>query len=180
MITCVLISNDLDHGNEIKVKGLTKDNIYKKCNFKTSDNFELINSWNYKDNVIELWGKNKGKEKFKINKISNIDESLYTNNKEIYNKAIFLMHNNNEYCNFSLDTLDKFISETIIIETMNNNIENNIQENNIQENNIQENNIENKEIHENMTKEINEDNNSEYSYDSELSYELYCYSSDED
>ena len=55
MINCILIQNN--EINEIKVKNLTEDSIYKKCNFKNNSDFIKIKTWNYENNIIELWGK---------------------------------------------------------------------------------------------------------------------------
>ena len=122
MINCILIQNN--EINEVKVKNLTEDSIYKKCNFKNDTDFSKLKIWNYDNFSIELWGKNKGFS----NSLSNFE--LFKNNGlNIYGKSIFLMKNDE----------DKYIS---------------------------------------LNKE-NFNNYSEYSYNSELTYELYEYSDDE-
>lgn len=49
---------------EQKVKNLTRDIIYKKCNFRKSEGFELRNAWLVKDkdvHIVELWSRDSGK-----------------------------------------------------------------------------------------------------------------------
>ena len=49
---------------EQKVKDLTRDIIYKKCNFRKSEGFELRNAWLVKDkavHIVELWSRDAGK-----------------------------------------------------------------------------------------------------------------------
>ena len=49
---------------EQKVKNLTRDTIYKKCNFRKSEGFELRNAWLVKDkdvHIVELWSRDSGK-----------------------------------------------------------------------------------------------------------------------
>ena len=49
---------------EQKVKDLTRDTIYKKCNFRKSEGFELRNAWLVKDkdvHIVELWSRDSGK-----------------------------------------------------------------------------------------------------------------------
>ena len=154
MINCILIqNNDI---NEIKVKNLSEETIYKKCNFKTDTDFGKLKDWNYKDNLIELWGKKKGfsnsLSSFKV--FQNIGLS-------IYGKSIFLMKNNkNKYVTFSKDNFINFF-------------------------NLNEDNEGNKVNKGNEVNEGNEDNegyedlDSDYSYNSELTYELYEYTDDE-
>lgn len=161
MINCILIQNN--EINEVKVKNLTEDCIYKKCNFKNDTDFSKLKIWNYDNFLIELWGKNKGFS----NSLSNFE--LFKNNGlNIYGKSIFLMKNDkdkyislnkknfNDYFNIINDVESKIIDD----------------ENNESKN---KENLESKEIKD----EENCDENSEYSYNSELTYELYEYSDDE-
>ena len=52
MINCILIQNN--EINEVKVKNLTEDSIYKKCNFKNDTDFSKLKIWNYDNLSIEL------------------------------------------------------------------------------------------------------------------------------
>jgi hypothetical protein len=54
-----------DSINEIKVKNMDEANIYKKCGYKNTNDFVKLYSENYKDNVLEIWGKNKGLQKYR-------------------------------------------------------------------------------------------------------------------
>lgn len=165
MINCILIQNN--EINEIKVKNLTEDSIYKKCNFKNNTDFNKLKIWNYENFSIELWGKNKGFS----NSLSNFE--LFKNNDlNIYGKSIFLMKNNeSKYVSLNKENFSNYFN---II----NNVESQILEN---ENNEfkNEKDLEVKENKENKEDEENCDENSEYSYNSELTYELYEYSDEE-
>ena len=162
MINCILIQNN--EINEVKVKNLTEDNIYKKCNFKNDTDFSKLKVWNYDNFSIELWGKNKGFS----NSLSNFE--LFKNNDlNIYGKSIFLMKNNeSKYVSLNKQNFTNYFNiinnvESQIIENENNQLKN-------------EEDLEAKEIKANEEKS---DENSEYSYNSELTYELYEYSDDE-
>jgi len=162
MINCILIQNN--EINEVKVKNLTEDCIYKKCNFKNDTDFSKLKIWNYDNFSIELWGKNKGFS----NSLSNFE--LFKNNGlNIYGKSIFLMKNDE----------DKYIS--LNKENFNNyfNIINDVESKIIHDENNESKNKENLESKEIKEDEENCDENSEYSYNSELTYELYEYSDDE-
>lgn len=158
MINCILIQNS--EINEVKVKNLSEDIIYKKCNFKNDSDFSKIKIWNHEDYIIELWGKSKG-----FSNSLSIFKLFKNNNLNIYGKSIFIMKSNeNKYVSlnkdnfinyFNLDNIDKEIvnlkedNEPVILKE-----------------------LQSKEQEEN-------DINSEYSYNSELTYELYEYSDDE-
>jgi hypothetical protein len=169
MISCLLVDND--KFNTIKVKNLTEDNIYKKCNYKTNIDFNKIMSLEYNNNFLEVWGKTKGK--MELNK--NI--FLKNNKLECYGKFIIILKDvTNKY--LSLDSNEFFKYFNIL--NNNENTENT-------ENTIKTNTNENKTdllINEEKLKKLenNDDSNSEVSEsnDSELSYELYCYTSDEE
>lgn len=156
MINCILIQNN--EINEVKVKNLTEDNIYKKCNFKNNTDFGKLKIWNSNDFSIELWGKNKGLS----NSLSSF-ELFKNNNLNIYGKSIFLMKNKeSKYISLNKENFNTYFS---II----NNVESKI---------VEENSNEFKKVKEDLeTKE--DDENSDYSYNSELTYELYEYSDDE-
>lgn len=162
MINCILIQNG--EITEVKVKNLSEDIIYKKCNFKNDSDFSKIKSWNHGDNFIELWGKNKGF----TNSLSNF--ILFKNNNlNIYGKSIFLMKTNEKkYVSLNKDIFTNYFNLDII-NNINDEVVKLTEYNEID--NIKE--IEKKEDKEN-------DINSEYSYNSELTYELYEYSDDEE
>lgn len=162
MINCILIQNN--EINEVKVKNLTEDCIYKKCNFKNDTDFSKLKIWNYDNFSIELWGKNKGFS----NSLSNFE--LFKNNGlNIYGKSIFLMKNDEDkYISLNKENFNDYFN---IINDVKSKI---IDDENNQSKNKED--LESKEIKEN---EENCYENSEYSYNSELTYELYEYSDDE-
>ena len=80
---------------EQKVKDLTRDIIYKKCNFRKTDGFELRNAWLVKDkdvHIVELWSRDAGKSgtENKYDLPPPIDTPLYFGNMAavgVYNKG---------------------------------------------------------------------------------------------
>ena len=160
MIKSILILDTSINEINIKNTNISDDILYKKCNMKNNNNFSKILDWNYSNYRIELWGKNKGINKFK----SSFD--FFTKlNLNVYGRCIFVMK----------DKDNNFIS-------LNNEIFNNFL-NEIDENNV---NINNKidKVKKIQEEIINSEDDSESSYEaslnSELNYEIYNYSSDED
>jgi len=155
MINCILIQNN--EINEIKVKNLTEDSIYKKCNFKNDTDFSKLKIWNYDNLSIELWGKNKGFS----NSLSNFE--LFKNNGlNIYGKSIFIMKNKeSKYISLNKEIFNNYF-----------NIINNVKSKIVEE-------ISNECKNKEDLDSKEDDENSEYSYNSELTYELYEYSDDE-
>ena len=175
MISSVLYSNLNSSIDEIKIKKMTTDNIYKKCNYKNSDDFSLVSSWNYNSDIIELWGKTKGNSKNVVDSINNINIDKFIVNNKIYGKGIFVLQNDNVYKSLTLDMFNDFL-KTIVQSESESETESThekilINEENSNKETIIENAVNNL--------DIDSDNESEYSYNSELTYELYCYSDDE-
>jgi len=160
MINCILIQNN--NINELKVRNLTEDSIYKKCNFKNNIDFIKIKTWNYKNNIIELWGKNKGFS-------SSLSEfELFINNSiNVYGKSIFLMRSDEDkYISIDKDNFVEFLNL------------NNVKKNE----NVYIEDVENEDNQNNINDINNEDKNSEcseFSNNSELTLELYEYSDEE-
>ena len=99
MISCLLVDNE--KFNTIKVKNLTEDNIYKKCNYKTNVDFNKIMSLEYNENCLEVWGKTKGKMEYNKNIF------LKNNKLECYGKFIIILKDvTNKY--LSLDSNEFF------------------------------------------------------------------------
>ena len=65
MIKSILILDSSINEINIKNTNISDDILYKKCNMKNNNNFSKIFDWNYSNYRIELWGKNKGINKFK-------------------------------------------------------------------------------------------------------------------
>lgn len=173
MINCILINNDINNNVlEIKVKNLTEESIFKKCNFKSDKYFSKIKEWKIENNNIELWGKNMGNKNLKNNW-----DFFNKENVNIYGKSIFVIKNNeNEYISLSKDYLY-------------NKVINNINELSCEKDIINENNISSNKALTNK-EDLNDDKDdydddddesiiSDYSFNSELSYEIYCYSDDD-
>jgi len=64
-MTSILIVEHSGIIKQVKVKDLSMDTLYKKCGFKTNDNFNRVTTWSVeynKDTInIELWAKDEGK-----------------------------------------------------------------------------------------------------------------------
>lgn len=160
MISSILIKND--EISCIKIKNFTLDNIYKKCGFKSGDNFAKAYEWNYLDNSkLELWGKVVTNKSTKNN-----NTFLTSNNITIYGKGILLLNRDDSYVSISHEEFSIFFN----IST-NNNISENL------ENNQQT--ISNNKSPE-LTKQEVEYNSDTSTSDSELSFDLYEYSSQDD
>jgi hypothetical protein len=82
MTSIVLIEHNGNIKN-VKSKELTLDTLYKKCGFRSSDNFEKMTTWEVEHNkelvVIELWAKSEGKanNENKYDFPPPVDNSLY-------------------------------------------------------------------------------------------------------
>ncbi len=169
MLKSIIISNE--EINEIKIKNLTDDNIFKKCGYKNNNNFKKLYDWEFTNSItLELWGKEELKKlesKFSIFSKYNIKTT---------GKTLFLLRDNNEnkFKPLSLTEFSNFFKL--------NNIEFENHDEETIESNIEVNSkILNQKI---LTdKEIYEkeqcDNESHSSLNSELTLDLYCYS-DED
>ena len=161
MIKTILISDSYINEINIKTNNISDETIYKKCNLKSNINFIMIKEWEFNDNIIELWGKTKGIQKFK----SSFDFFI-KNDLNIYGKSIFIMKNKNkEFVSLIDSDFEHFLNEN-----------NKISELNEKNNNIS---VEGERIETNEDNEDNEDNESVKSLGSELQYEIYNYSSDE-
>ena len=80
MLNCLIIKDD--EISTINIKHLSEDNIYKKCGYKSNNNFKKILEHKLKDNIkLELWGKTEG-----LNKYLNSNKFLLDNKYNIYNK----------------------------------------------------------------------------------------------
>tara|TARA_B100001093_G_scaffold502735_1_gene556126 strand:- start:1629 stop:2141 length:513 start_codon:yes stop_codon:yes gene_type:complete len=166
MLKSIIISNE--EINEIKIKNLTDDNIFKKCGYKNNNNFKKLYDWEFTNSItLELWGKEKLKKlesKFSIFSKYNIKTT---------GKTLFLLRDNNEnkFKPLSLTEFSNFFKL--------NNIEFENHDEETIESNIEVNSkILNQKI---LTdKEIYEkeqcDNESHSSLNSELTLDLYCYS----
>jgi hypothetical protein len=201
MLSCITLKNT--SLKLLKVKNVTEETIYKKCGYKTPINFKKIYTWNLNEKTIELWSK-------EDTNIKNYNEhsilTSYAIKVNVNNKCIFFLRNKEQFINLDTNVFNKFfnLKETIeISKEHNNNEHNNNEHNNNEHNNNEHNNNEhnnndindnsdtisanstcgvektndllNKLLHNNSSE--NEDN---FEFNSELSYELYSYSDEED
>lgn len=188
MISCIIVNNNT--ANEVKVKNISEENIFKKCNFKTPNDFYKLYSCDFDKYNIELWGKNKGsknnKSKFKLFKDLNL---------EVFGKSLFVMKNNDTYVSlfnntfceiFNIKNEDNKNTENIIpqestkkpLKQDKENLED-LEDLEDLELEDQEDQVNNEFDDQEKLNKLDDDKCSNYSYNSELSYEVYNYSSDE-
>tara|TARA_B110000261_G_scaffold163715_1_gene210537 strand:- start:46 stop:543 length:498 start_codon:yes stop_codon:yes gene_type:complete len=164
MINILSLNNDSI--NEIKVKNMDDANIYKKCGYKNTNDFIKLYSGNYKNNVLEIWGKNKGLQKYKnthtIFDILKIDA---------FGKCVVILKNDNG--NF-ISITNTILKEFFLVNFKKQlNISSSESDKETYE---EETEIETKQ----STKQnIEKDESDNESDNSELSYDLYNYSDDE-
>ena len=169
MINILSLNNDSI--NEIKVKNMDDANIYRKCGYKNTNDFIKLYSGNYKNNILEIWGKNKGLQKYKnahtIFDILKIDA---------FGKCVIILKNNNENFISITNTILKDFFLVNFNKQLNISGSENEQETLEQETYEKETKIETKQ----STKQnIEKDESDNESDNSELSYDLYNYSDDE-
>ena len=166
MLYCITFKNNCF--KEIKVKNIDTENIYKKCGYKSNNNFNKLYEWVCpSNNNIELWSKEDSNVKTYNNYPLLVKYNIKVN---INNKCIFVMKNGANYISLENEFFSKFFNLPETVEFNNNE--------DIGEHIVEE----NAEVHEilNSNKNKNDDLLDTCSdTNSELSYELYCYS-DED
>lgn len=180
MISCITLKNGTF--KQFKIKNVDTNNIYKKCGYKSSTNFNMLYSWKIDDNTqLELWSKLDV-----VNKSFNQHAifSKYAINVNSNNRCIFLVKSKTDYINLDSKFFNTFFDLKEEIET------GSITD--INDDNSQESSIENKtktikthiENNNDKTTKItssnsNSNKNEDYEVSSELSYELYSYSDEE-
>jgi hypothetical protein len=181
MLSCITLKNT--SLKLLKVKNVTEETIYKKCGYKTPINFKKIYTWNLNEKTIELWSKEDTNVK-KYNQHSILTSHAIKVN--VNNKCIFFLRNKEQFINLDTDVFNKFFNLKEIIEISKDDSNNEHNNNDINDNsdNInanstscieKTNDLLNKLLHNNSSE--NEEN---YEFNSELSYELYSYSDEED
>lgn len=170
MISVVFIINN--EKNFKNFKNINYDELYKKCGYKSNDNFVKLyekkincddsNNQSNNDNNIyyEYWGKNVGKESFKYN----FDNITY------YNKLLIIKKDGDKFLNINEDDIALIDESYCTNEEVVNKCE---EENN---NSTPENN------NEKLANDIVKEDDEEFDNDtnSELSEEPYLFSSDEE
>lgn len=89
MISILLVVNN--EKNLKKVKNINNDDLYKKCGFKTNENFEKIYEKDVENVLYQYWSKKHGKDIYKYQ----IDGITY------YNKLLIIKIKNNEFQNIT-------------------------------------------------------------------------------
>jgi len=115
MLNCLIIKDN--EISTINTKYLSEDNIYKKCGYKSNNNFKKILEHKLNDNIkLELWGKTEG-----LNKYLNNNKFLLDNKYNIYNKCILIASNNKkEYVSCLKEYYDNMINNNEIVDKVNN------------------------------------------------------------
>jgi hypothetical protein len=182
MLYCITLKNT--SFKEIKVKNIDSDNIYKKCGYKSNNNFKKVYVWDCSStNVIELWCKEDNNVKTYNNHPLLVKYNIKVN---INNKCIFIMKNGATYINLESTFFSKFFD---LPETVEFNSNEDIQGDTNEDTNEDTNSCDLKTLHSTNVSPLNEilytnKNNSDVldntsDTNSELSYELYCYSDEE-
>jgi hypothetical protein len=177
MLYCITLKNT--SFKEIKVKNIDSDTIYKKCGYKSNNNFKKLYAWDCgSTNVIELWSKQDNNVKTYNNHPLLVKYNIKVN---INNKCIFVMTNGVAYINLESTFFSKFFD---LPETIEYNTNEDIQEDTNEDINngdlkTQDTNVSqlNEILNTNKNNSDVLDNTSDTN--SELSYELYCYSDEE-
>ena len=177
MLYCITLKNA--SFKEIKVKNIDSVNIYKKCGYKSNNNFKKLYAWECgSTNVIELWSKQDNNVKTYNNHPLLVKYNIKVN---INNKCIFVMTNGVAYINLESTFFSKFfdLPETVEFNTNEDIQEDTNEDINNGELKTQDTNISplNEILYTNKNNSDVLDNTSDTN--SELSYELYCYSDEE-
>jgi hypothetical protein len=177
MLYCITLKNT--SFKEIKVKNIDSVNIYKKCGYKSNNNFKKLYAWDCgSTNVIEVWSKQDNNVKTYNNHPLLVKYNIKVN---INNKCIFVMTNGVAYINLESTFFSNFfdLPETVEFNTNEDIQEDTNEDINNGELKTQDTNVSplNEILYTNKNNSDVLDNTSDTN--SELSYELYCYSDEE-
>jgi hypothetical protein len=162
----------------VKIKNVDEENIFKKCGYKSSNNFNKLYTWKVDDvRNIELWSKSDNVCKVFI---QHTIFSKHSINVNCNNKCIFLLKKANDYISLDSNFFTSFFNINNVIEagpcnsdeTMHDLIPDNKAKN-------PKNQIETKNNDDASSVNHTTNKNEDYDVNSELSYELYCYSDEE-
>jgi len=196
MISCITFKNSTF--KQFKIKNVDEENIYKKCGYKSSNNVNKLYVWKVDDSKeLELW--------CKVDSICKMYSQhnlflKYSINVNSNNKCIFLLKNNKEYINLDSKFFNEFFNLKEVIETGSNNddetdssktknikgqsanVSTNVSTNSTTNTNTNTNtNDSTNDISDALrSMDTNLNKNEDYEVNSELSYELYSYSDDEE
>ena len=200
MISCITFKNSTF--KQFKIKNVDEENIYKKCGYKSSNNVNKLYVWKVDDSKeLELW--------CKVDSVCKMYSQhnlflKYSINVNINNKCIFLLKRNKEYINLDSKFFNEFFNLKEVIETGSNNDDEtdssktknikgqsaNVSTNNSTDDSTNANTNANISTNTNISTndisdalkgmDTNLNKNEDYEVNSELSYELYSYSDDND
>ena len=184
MISCITLKNDTF--KQFKIKNVDEENIYKKCGYKSSNNFSKLYTWTIDSSVeLELWSKVDI-----VSKVYNQHSIFlkYAINVNSNNKCIFLLKSNNNYTNLDGKYFNEFFDLKEVIETESHTNDANANDadanasNDANDANTNANDAKTlKNLEKNLEKNLdkNLEKNEDIDVNSELSYELYSYSDEE-
>jgi hypothetical protein len=174
MISCITFKNG--SFKQLKIKNVDEENIFKKCGYKSSNTFNKLYTWKVDDNKsLEIWSKSDNVCKVFNQHTIFLKHSINVN---INNKCIFLLKNANDYISLDGKFFTSFFIINDVIETgpcNNNETMHDLSGDNKAKN--PKNHIETNNNDDTSTTTTNK--NEDYEVNSELSYELYCYSDEE-
>ena len=175
MISCITLKNDTF--KQFKIKNVDEENIYKKCGYKSSNNFSKLYTWTIDSRLeLELWSKVDSASKVYNQHSIFLKYAISVNSN---NKCIFLLKSNNNYTNLDGKYFNEFFDLKEVIETESHTNDANANDaNNTNDGNANTNDAKTlKNLEKNLEKNL--DKNEDNDVNSELSYELYSYSDEE-
>ena len=175
MISCITLKNCAF--KQFKIKNVDEENIYKKCGYKSSNNFNKLYIWKIDTNTqLELWSKVDISSKV-FNQHSIFLK--YSINVNINNKCIFLLKSKKDYINLDSNFFNDFfnLKEVIEIGSNSNNDDTNSDIDNKTKHTKSQPDNNNDKTNDKMLNNLNK--NEDIELNSELSYELYSYSDEE-
>jgi hypothetical protein len=97
----IVIIVEKENIKENKINDINE--LYKKCKFKKVDDFVEINTWNYNNSIIKLYGKLNGKNQSKnLYKFPDLD-------KTIYGSCALVCLENNNYVDLKIEDWNNFV-----------------------------------------------------------------------
>ena len=178
MISCITLKNDTF--KQFKIKNVDEENIYKKCGYKSSNNFSKLYTWNIDASTqLELWSKLDSASKVYNQHSIFLKHAINVNSN---NKCIFLLKSNGNYSNLDGKLFNEIFDLKEVIETephINENAANATNTANANASNANASNENTSANISNANASKNLDKNEDNEVNSELSYELYSYSDEE-
>ena len=89
--------------NEKNIKQFNKNELFKKCKFKSDKNFESRHTWKHDDGFISIFAKDSGNS----NTINKLDLPPPLDNDLFYGKILACYHNEKELTNDNIKNLSK-------------------------------------------------------------------------